>query len=73
MLLRQYVLWSQFMIMLIFQPTIMFHLLWEGGHFVFGVDPVGDSVCVGVGMTLSCLHNYLVNQWLDSYQIFMDT
>ena len=38
-------------------------------------DPVG--VCLGVGIMLSCLHNILsaqclVNQWLDSYQIFMD-
>ena len=27
----------------------------EGGHIVFGVDPVG--VGVGVSVTLSCLHD----------------
>ena len=35
------------------------------GHTVFNADPVG------IGITLSCLHNILWN-WLDSYQIFMD-
>ena len=28
-----------------------------GGHTVFGADPVGVSVSVGVNMTLSCLHD----------------
>ena len=41
-------------------------LLREGGHINFGADPFG--VGIGIGMTLSCLHNIL----LDSYQIFMD-
>ena len=29
----------------------------EGGHIVFGADPVGLGVSVGVSMTLSCLHD----------------
>ena len=37
-----------------------------GGHINFGVDPVG----IEVSMTrLSA--QYLVHQWLDSYQVFM--
>ena len=36
-----------------------------GGHIDFGVDPVGVDAFL-------CAQ-YLVNQWLDSYQIFMDT
>ena len=44
----------------------------EGTYIDYSVDPIGVGICVsigaGVGMTLSCL----VNQWLDSYQIFMD-
>ena len=28
-----------------------------GGHIVFGADPVGIGVSVGVGVTLSCLHD----------------
>ena len=42
--------------------------LTERGHVVFSADPVG----IGVGVTLFCLHINLVNQWLKSYQIFMD-
>ena len=28
-----------------------------GGDIVFGADPVGVGVSVGVGVTLSCLHD----------------
>ena len=47
------------------------------GHIDFGADPIGVGVGFGIGMTLSCLHtfmsaHYLVNQWLDFFQIFMD-
>ena len=33
------------------------------GHIICGANPIG----IGISMTL-----FLVNQWLDSYQIFMD-
>ena len=45
-----------------------------GGHIVFGVDPIDVGLLLLV-RTLSCepvVAQYLVNQWLDSYQIFMD-
>ena len=47
--------------------SIMFPHPSGGVHIVFG--PFGIST--GFGMMLSCLH-YIVNQWLNSYQIFMD-
>ena len=28
-----------------------------GGHIVFGADPIGVGVSVGIGVTLCCLHN----------------
>ena len=35
--------------------------VWGGGgwglHIVFGADPVGVGVSVGVSVTLSCLHD----------------
>ena len=44
-----------------------------GGHTVFGVNPIG----VGIGAIqrlrdIFLSAHYLVNQWLDSYQIFMN-
>ena len=39
------------------------------GHIEFGADPVG----AGIGDDITLLSaQYLVNQWLDSYRIFMD-
>ena len=37
------------------------------GHIDLGADSVGDVI----GLTLFLSAQYLVNQWLDSYQIFM--
>ena len=37
--------------------SIMPPHLWEGGHMVFGADPIG--IRVGGGVTLSFLHNIL--------------
>ena len=39
------------------------------GTYCFGADPVG--VGSGIGHTFLSAQ-YLVNQWLDSYQKFMD-
>ena len=41
-----------------------------GGQIDFGADPV--VVGVGFGVCGALSENYFVNQWLDSYQIFMD-
>ena len=44
----------------------------EGGYIVFGADPVSLSVGVGVGGTLSCLHNIsFTSEWIFN-QICMD-
>ena len=37
----------------------------EGGHIVFGADPVGVGVSVSVGVILSCLHDIsLTGGWI---------
>ena len=41
-----------------------------GGRIVFGADPVGVGIGVGEGIFLSA--QYLVNQWLHSYQIYVN-
>ena len=46
--------------------VFMSYHLWGVGHIDFGSDPVG--IGVGIGMTLSCLHNILWTSGFDSYQ-----
>ena len=55
---------------------IMSPHLYGGGHIVFGAYPISIGFSVGIGHShlyhtfLSA--QYLVNKWLDSYQILMD-
>ena len=35
--------------------------LWGGGHTNFGADPTGIGACIGVDVTLSCLHNIFMD------------
>ena len=45
-----------------------------GKHIDFGADPIGIGFGTGIGIGVTFLSaQYLVNQWLDSYQIFMET
>ena len=38
----------------------------QAGHIAFGVDPVDIHIA-------SCLHSYLLNQWVDFDQTCIDT
>ena len=57
-----YALWYFYYI-----PPTPSHHLRGGGHTDFGADPIGISI--GMGFTLFFSAQYLVNQWLNSYQI----
>ena len=46
--------------------------LWEGNILILVRVVSFVGVGVGVGVTPFLSAQYLVNQWLDSYQIFMD-
>ena len=39
---------------------------WGGGHIVFGADPVGISISVGIGVTLFCLYIIL---WASGWSL----